>query len=101
MTHAKYLILRLRGREQAIRFPTSTSHKEIADILRLPVVAAGFCVNDDWAGGMSETLKISSRGERDRALIAGMLASPARETWDLVTRLAEQQPEPTLEIPFP
>ena len=35
------------------------------------------------------------------ALIAGMLASPARETWDLVTRSAEQEPEPVLEIPFP
>lgn len=99
MTHAKYLIVLLRGREQAVRFPPSTHHKEIADLLHLPVIAAGFCVDDEWAGGESETLRIGSRGEKDRALIAGMLAAPARETWDLVTRLAEQEPE--LEIPFP
>jgi hypothetical protein len=63
--------------------------------------AAGLGADDEWIGGQSETLKISSRDEKDQTLIASMLASPARETWDLVTRLVEQEPGPVLEILFP
>jgi len=100
-TRAKYLIVLVGHREQAVRFPTSTPHAEMAKLLGLPVVSAGFCLGNDWAGGASDTLKLSSRGEQDRKLIASMLATPARETWDVVTLLQEQEQPPATEISFP
>jgi len=102
--YAKYLILVLAGDiEQAIRFPSSRSHAEVARRYSgTQIVAAGFCYGDEWVGGQSETLKIASRGARDLQLIRRMLHGPERETWDLVGRIEQERPEvQPIEIPFP
>jgi hypothetical protein len=103
---AKYIVVLLDGEEQAVRFPTSKQHAAVARELGLPVVSAGFCMDSDWVGGESESLKVESR-KQDLGLLCAMLHSSARETFDRIPELEPQtfnldEAEPTAPaISFP
>lgn len=90
MQLSKYLILLYGGVEQAVTFPAHVQHKDVWNYIHhespaARILSAGFFADDEggfWHGGVSETLKLSSRPQ-DGLLIRRMLDSRDRRNWDL------------------
>ena len=90
MQLSKYLILIHQGVEQAVAFPAHVKHLDIWNYIRrespgAQVLSAGFFADESdgfWHGGVSESLRITSRPQ-DGILIQRMLRSRERRNWDL------------------
>lgn len=89
ITRQKYIVVRLRGKNEIFTFPLSVHHDRMVlaveaicfstsnshggKIGECEVLGAGFITNG-VCHGRSETLDIDSRGELDTALLNGMAA---------------------------
>jgi len=90
MELAKYLVLIWQGHEQAVTFPGHIQHADVLRYIRhesptVQAVSAGFFADDTagfWHGGVSESLKLTSRSQ-DGDLLMRMLKSHDRRNWDL------------------
>jgi len=75
---AKYIIIDLAGDEYAICFPQALQHSEMLPAKARPVSAGFYQIIDAdtlLAGGDSVSLNLSSRPEKDAALLRKLLTS--------------------------